>query len=622
VSAHPSEHERPATALTLRFGDCELDFARRELRRAGAVAPLQPTPLRLLLYLAEHRDRTVPKQELLDAIWPDAAVGDASLAKALANVREAVGDHGDEQRVIRTQRGAGVRFVAEVAKELASAAPVITGAATRSREARAAGVALAVVVLAVAAFSGWRERARRPALPPHLLAVIPFRNLGGDSALDALAAGLTAGIADALLPPAHLLPSASARAHQGVAIDLREPQRAHGATHVLQGTVQGAKGRVRVVVQLHETAGNRLIWSERFEEPLADPLAAQAAISSRVAATVPLLLPFSAAASPELESIEKALDFAMGRWATGENEAALAALNGVLARAPQNARAHALVTHVWLALVTWEKRSLDEARAKIASHAHEAQRLAPGSADAHAAAAVAHALEFAWTDAERDARAGCEQSARASVACGQLRQILLATGRAQEAVEISRSALEAFPNAAFNHFDLANALTVQRRFDDAIRAYRRAAELDPFYLGSAGLVDLTTGRGDEYVAEMRTTLVQRGDSAGAAEIERLSLDGGPRAVARWAAEHPARFDPLAPTWMHALTSALHFALIGEEVRALDALDAAAWSPGLPQFSSLPGFDAIRDHPRFLALIEQMKLTPHHDALRARLRAAR
>jgi len=53
---------------TLRFDAYELDFARNELRRAGALVTLQPTPLRVLLYLAEHRDRTVPRRELLDAI--------------------------------------------------------------------------------------------------------------------------------------------------------------------------------------------------------------------------------------------------------------------------------------------------------------------------------------------------------------------------------------------------------------------------------------------------------------------------------------------------------------------------------------------------------------------------
>ncbi len=99
---------------TLRFREYELDFARRELRVAGKSVALQPTPLRVLLYLAERRDRTVPRRELLDAISPGVMLGDEALMAELAEVRRAVGDDDNAQRVIRTQNGAGYRFVADV----------------------------------------------------------------------------------------------------------------------------------------------------------------------------------------------------------------------------------------------------------------------------------------------------------------------------------------------------------------------------------------------------------------------------------------------------------------------------------------------------------------------------
>jgi pimeloyl-ACP methyl ester carboxylesterase/DNA-binding winged helix-turn-helix (wHTH) protein len=124
----------------LAFGEYELDFERREVRCRGRPLDVQPTPLRLLLYLAEHRDRTVPKHELLDAIWPNVVVGDASLATALASVREALADDGLEQRVIRTHKGAGYRFVAHASSRSSElhtpraclwrpALPVVVGAA-------------------------------------------------------------------------------------------------------------------------------------------------------------------------------------------------------------------------------------------------------------------------------------------------------------------------------------------------------------------------------------------------------------------------------------------------------------------------------------------------------------
>ena len=55
--------------MIYRFGDCELDDQRYELRRGGALVHLEPQVFEVLAYLARHRDRVVPKAELLDQIW-------------------------------------------------------------------------------------------------------------------------------------------------------------------------------------------------------------------------------------------------------------------------------------------------------------------------------------------------------------------------------------------------------------------------------------------------------------------------------------------------------------------------------------------------------------------------
>ncbi len=118
------------------FGEWELDFRRSELRRAGSAVDLQPTPLRVLLYLAAHRDRVVSRADLLDAVWRNVVVGDEALTTAIAEVRHAVGDGGAAQRVIRTYKGRGYRFVAEARRaepeERARALPPTLAEAERS----------------------------------------------------------------------------------------------------------------------------------------------------------------------------------------------------------------------------------------------------------------------------------------------------------------------------------------------------------------------------------------------------------------------------------------------------------------------------------------------------------
>jgi DNA-binding winged helix-turn-helix (wHTH) protein len=70
--------------------------------------------LRLLFYLLSHRGRTVPKEELLRAIWPGEVVGIGSLSRAVHQARRAVNDPSDGEGPIRNVRGYGYRFVWQV----------------------------------------------------------------------------------------------------------------------------------------------------------------------------------------------------------------------------------------------------------------------------------------------------------------------------------------------------------------------------------------------------------------------------------------------------------------------------------------------------------------------------
>jgi DNA-binding winged helix-turn-helix (wHTH) protein/tetratricopeptide (TPR) repeat protein len=96
------------------FGDFELDTGLYELRRAGAVQPLEPQVFDVLRYLVEHRDHLVSKDELLREIWPGRVVSESALTSRLKTARQAIGDTGRDQRWIKTSHGRGYRFVGEV----------------------------------------------------------------------------------------------------------------------------------------------------------------------------------------------------------------------------------------------------------------------------------------------------------------------------------------------------------------------------------------------------------------------------------------------------------------------------------------------------------------------------
>jgi len=101
-----------------RFGACELDEPRRELRRDGVLQRLEPQVFDVLVYLVRHRDRVVAKTELLDEIWSSRFVGESALTGRVKDARHAIGANGREQTAIRTVRGRGYRFVAAVDEPL------------------------------------------------------------------------------------------------------------------------------------------------------------------------------------------------------------------------------------------------------------------------------------------------------------------------------------------------------------------------------------------------------------------------------------------------------------------------------------------------------------------------
>ena len=98
--------------MTIVFDEFELDPARRELRVDGETRALQPQVFDLLVYLVENHERVVPKQELLETLWPDTVVTESSIQRGVSLARSALGERGPE--LIQTFPRQGYRFVGEV----------------------------------------------------------------------------------------------------------------------------------------------------------------------------------------------------------------------------------------------------------------------------------------------------------------------------------------------------------------------------------------------------------------------------------------------------------------------------------------------------------------------------
>ena len=105
------------------FGDLVLDTDRFLLERGGDTLHVQPQVFDVLSHLVLNRERVVPKTELLDTVWGDRFVSESTLTSRIKVARQAVGDDGILQTVIKTVHGRGYRWVADVTVDPGPATP-------------------------------------------------------------------------------------------------------------------------------------------------------------------------------------------------------------------------------------------------------------------------------------------------------------------------------------------------------------------------------------------------------------------------------------------------------------------------------------------------------------------
>ena len=104
-------------SLHLHFGEYEIDLAAFELRRDGQPCAVEPQVLELLAYLVRNAGRLVTKADLIEHVWDGRIVSDSTLASRVKSARRAIGDDGEQQRLIKTVHSRGVRFVGELRVE-------------------------------------------------------------------------------------------------------------------------------------------------------------------------------------------------------------------------------------------------------------------------------------------------------------------------------------------------------------------------------------------------------------------------------------------------------------------------------------------------------------------------
>jgi TolB-like protein len=233
--------------LQFAFEGYVFDLDRRELTRGSEAIAIGPQVFDLLAYLLQNRTRVLSKDNLIDAVWGGRIVSESTLTSHINAVRKAIGDTGEEQRLVRTIARKGYRFVGDVRESDVS---------ERLDPARPPDSA-AQSAAPVLAFPD------RPSI-----AVLPFLNLSGDPTQDYFVDGVVEDIISALSRMSWLFVIArnSSFTYKGRAVDEKQVGRELGVRYVLEGSLRKAANRVRITGQLIDAGTGANLWSERFED--------------------------------------------------------------------------------------------------------------------------------------------------------------------------------------------------------------------------------------------------------------------------------------------------------------------------------------------------------------------
>jgi TolB-like protein len=251
------------------FTDYLFDTDRRELRCGSKPVAVEPQVFDLLLYLVLNRDRVVSKDDLIESIWAGRIVSDSTVASRINAARKAIGDSGENQKLIRTIARKGFRFVGAVRTQPNGVEP-----------AHARSLSPDEI-----------NEPSRPALPlpdRPAIAVLPFVNMSGDPEQEYFSDGISEDIITALSKLRWFLVIArnSSFIYKGKAVHMKQIAEELGVGYVVEGSVRKSGDRLRITAQLNDVATGSHIWAERYDRGLADVFAVQDEITEAIVAAI------------------------------------------------------------------------------------------------------------------------------------------------------------------------------------------------------------------------------------------------------------------------------------------------------------------------------------------------
>jgi TolB-like protein/tRNA A-37 threonylcarbamoyl transferase component Bud32/Tfp pilus assembly protein PilF len=483
-------------------------------------------------------------------------------------------------------------------------------------------VAALVVVAAVTVVKLVRRGGNTQAAADASVAVLPFVDLSPDHADAYLGDGIAETLSNALSNVPGL--SVAARTSTSSASDRRESPRdvgrELGVSTVLDGSVQRAGGRLRVIARLVRTADGVSLWSDSFDRDADSIFVLQDDVASAVAEAIRgQVLPRGAAAATGTRDLQAYDAYLQGRFfwkkrAVPDLVQAIGYFNEAIARDSTYARAWAGLADAWLMLPFYSDTILTAQVIPRARRAAErALSLDPGLAEAHTSLAYAHTVyDWDWEAAEREFRRAIELDPTYPTAHKWHSDLLSALGRLDDALAEAGRAAELDPRSPNPRTVLASREWYLGREKEAGADYDRALAMDPtFPLALRSASNFHWAMGDTarfFTLRERLDAVSGNATVPVATLRAALAAGGRDSVLRLQADAPgARHAPTERAKWHAQLGDLDaaFADLDQAVE-----ERTVW---LPVEIRYPNWSPLRADPRWAALLKRMGLEPMTEA---------
>jgi len=629
-------------AQIYQFDDFTLDQSRYRLQRGGRVLRLEKRPMDLLLLLVERRGELLSRDEIADRLWgKDVFVDvDRSINTAIRKVRQALRDDPEKPRFVETVVGKGYRFAAPVicknggssgtaqvpTAPLESPAVSEPAAAveTKHRSATlwvAAGAAGVLVLLLAVAGLWYRALSAKPAAQAAIksIAVLPLKNISGDSSQEYLADGMTEELIGRLsgIHDLRVISRTSVMGFKDTKLSVPEIAKTLNVEAVVEGSVIRHGNRLRVHAQLIRAATDQHFWSETYDRELEDVLELQSDVARAIADKVEVSVTGQEHArlvaarliAPEVyESYVKGMNDP--DYTKPQIEQRIADFQEAIRKDPTFAPAYVGLAESYISYQdSFVGAPPSEIRPKATAAVQKAIELDPELAEAHALLAEMYQKQWRWAQSEAEYKRALELEPNDASSHRGYANWLACQGRTDEALGWVERGRELDPLASRD--TVGWILLLHRRYGDSIREYRSIVAAHPEYtnarwgLGYALMLD---NQAEDAIAELEklAAMVQRSSGSLAMLATAYARAGNRTQALRLIDElKQRRRDGYIPPSAFITP----YLALGEYEQAFFWCDEASKEKsGILQWIKVePSFDPVRGDPRFRDLLRRVGL---------------